>query len=302
MVAFRNNTLSAWHVDNWWDNGNNQIAFSRGDKGFVVINKEGYPLEQSFKTGLPAGKYINIIEGDVVSGACTGPVIVVNGDGTANIKVAPMSAAAIHVGSKVNLNCGEDLKHTIIFIKGQTNPGQDMFIRGGIDHGYAASKLGKSCTISNYECAIPIVHRNLRNSTTASWKQGEKFLDWYGKESGQTGQSHDINAQGTAVDWTTNQWPSDWGTQRTVAIDGYGVEPLNAFGPHYWMLDVDMDCSHTVNGWFEFKSFISNGPGWEIDINQSGAPYTSTNHFARCGYLNVYNRGVNQPVLMNPLP
>ena len=40
MVAFRNHTASDFTVNNWWDNGNNQIAFSRGDAGFVAINKE----------------------------------------------------------------------------------------------------------------------------------------------------------------------------------------------------------------------------------------------------------------------
>jgi alpha-amylase len=56
MVAFRNNTLSDWHVDNWWSNGKNQIAFSRGDKGFVVINNEdNTALDRNFQTGMAAG-------------------------------------------------------------------------------------------------------------------------------------------------------------------------------------------------------------------------------------------------------
>jgi alpha-amylase len=32
MVRFRN-TAASQTVQNWWDNGNNQIAFSRGNKG-----------------------------------------------------------------------------------------------------------------------------------------------------------------------------------------------------------------------------------------------------------------------------
>jgi alpha-amylase len=32
MVRFRN-TAQGQPVQNWWDNGNNQIAFSRGNKG-----------------------------------------------------------------------------------------------------------------------------------------------------------------------------------------------------------------------------------------------------------------------------
>ena len=42
-------------------------------------------------------------------------------------------------------------------------------------------------------------------------------------------------------------------TGPTVERDGRGYTPLNRFGDHYWMLDVDMDCSKTHQGWFEFK-------------------------------------------------
>ena len=99
------------------------------------------------------------------------------------------------------------------------------------------------------------------------------------------------------MDWTTNVWPSSWGTQKTVAVDGYGVETLNTYGQHYWMLDVQMDCSKAVNGlWFEFKTYIKNGAGWEANVSQSGTPYTSGNHFAQCGKVNVFQRGVSAPV------
>ncbi len=183
-------------------------------------------------------------------------------------------------------------KRTVILIEGQTSSGQDMFIRGGIDHTYAANNLGRDCTATNYECAMPIRHNNLRNATTAPWKANDNYLDWYGAESAQSSV-----AEGSAADWTTDVWPSDWGTERTVAVDGYGVEALNVYGPHYWMLDVDMDCSKAVDGvWFELKTFISNGPAWEADVAQPGAPYASGNHFAQCGKVNVFKRGVSDPV------
>ena len=106
-----------------------------------------------------------------------------------------------------------------------------------------------------------------------------------------------------AYDWTTNVWPSSWGTQKTVAVDGYGVEALNTYGQHYWMLDVQMDCSKAVNGlWFEFKTYIKNGAGWEANVSQSGTPYTSGNHFAQCGKVNVFQRGVSAPVSIHDFP
>jgi alpha-amylase len=104
MVAFRNYTNVAWHVDNWWDNSNNQIAFSRGDKGFVAINREGSPLSRTFQTGLPAGTYCDIIHGDYDAAAstCSGPTVAVDGAGNASISMSAMSAVAIYGGARLS--------------------------------------------------------------------------------------------------------------------------------------------------------------------------------------------------------
>jgi hypothetical protein len=179
-------------------------------------------------------------------------------------------------------------KRTVIFMYGQTVTGQDMFLRGGLDHTYANTNLGRSCATTNFQCAMPIRHLNLRNATTAPWKQNDNYLDWYGTEAGQS-----TAAPGSPADWTTDYWPPEWGPKKTVAVDGHGEEPLNHWGQHYWMLDVEMDCSKTVNGWFEVKSFISNGPGWEPNLAQPGAPYVSGNHFGKCGEINMFKRGSN---------
>ena len=300
MVEFRNQTIGSFFVSDWWaDPNKDQIAFARGDTGFVVFNKDGSPLERTFQTGLAEGSYCDVLSGDVVNGQCTGSVITVAADGTATIRVAANSAAATHVGAIVAPPEGQ---RTVILIESETAPGQDLFIRGGIDHGHANANLGRTCATNNFECAIPITrHNNLRNPTTAPWKHGERFLDWYGREAGQDGRSHGIPAFGTAADWTTNQWPPEFGPLRTVADSGFGEEPLNTFGPHYWMVDVDLDCSKTVDGFFEFKSFVAGGPGWEPDVSHPGAPWPSSNHFAKCGHLNVYRRGESTPVAIQPL-
>lgn len=303
MVAFRNHTISDFHVDNWWSNGNDQIAFGRGTSGFVVINKEGGDLDRTFQTGMAAGRYCNVWDGERSGDVCTGSVITVAADGGARIRVAAMSAAVIHVGARLpDGSAGGDVRRTVILIEGQTIPGQDMFIRGGIDHDHAATALGRQCAPNNFECAIPIQHRNLRNPTTQPWKLGDTHLDWYGREATQDGLSGGKAAVGTPLDWTTDRWPEAWGEKRTVAEHGFGEEPLNTYGPHYWMLDVDMDCARAPGGWFEFKSFISGGPGWEADVQQPGAPWSSRNHFARCGELNVFRRGESAPVEIRPLP
>jgi len=208
----------------------------------------------------------------------------------------------------------EFIKRTVVMIYGQTQPGQDMFVRGGLDHGQAKALLGRDCTAANHECAIPVSHRNLLNSSTKPWKMGEHYLDWYGVEATQTGISHGIRAEGTPFDWTTNVWPPEWGPKRTTAVHGFGEEPLNQWGQHYWMLDADIDCSKGFidkegRSWFEIKSFISKGPGWEPDVSprqntftdHRKAPYSSINHFAECGKLNVFKRGDGRSVVIKDL-
>jgi alpha-amylase len=66
MVAFRK-YVAGTDVVNWWDNGANAIAFARGDKGFVAINRETSPLNVSVQTGLPAGTYTEIINAGTVT-------------------------------------------------------------------------------------------------------------------------------------------------------------------------------------------------------------------------------------------
>ncbi|NET48788.1 MAG: ATPase, partial [Merismopedia sp. SIO2A8] len=104
MVAFRNATASNFFTTDWWSNGNNQIAFGRGDKGFVVINREKHPLQRAFQTSLPAGIYCNVIDGDVSEDGsqCTGSTVTVDDEGRAEISVPFRNAVAVHVGAKLS--------------------------------------------------------------------------------------------------------------------------------------------------------------------------------------------------------
>lgn len=103
MVAFRNQTASNFRLTDWWTNGNNQIAFGRGDAGFVVINREDQPLSQSLQTSLPAGIYCDVISGDWLADQqrCTGTQVKVDRTGIAAISAPAMSAVAIHRGAKI---------------------------------------------------------------------------------------------------------------------------------------------------------------------------------------------------------
>ncbi len=104
MVGFRNAT-DGQGMAKWWTDGGNRIAFARGNKGYVVINKTSGAMDQVFDTGLPAGSYCDVISGQMQQGDaavyCSGQMIDVDHAGRARIHVNPYDAAAIHIGQKV---------------------------------------------------------------------------------------------------------------------------------------------------------------------------------------------------------
>ena len=118
MVSFHN-TVQGTAMTNWWDNANNQIAFGRGSKGFVVINNETSAMTQSLQTGLPAGTYCNVLAG---SQLCSGSNITVNSSGYATFTVGAKQAAAIHINAKAcSTNCPVTPKFTSMYFRGTSN-------------------------------------------------------------------------------------------------------------------------------------------------------------------------------------
>ncbi len=103
MIGFRAATMTRWQVTDWWDNGAGQIAFGRGDRGFVAINHEAEALIRSFHTSLAAGAYCDVISGALIAGAadgappaCSGTVVTVDVQGNASLTVPAFGAVAIH--------------------------------------------------------------------------------------------------------------------------------------------------------------------------------------------------------------
>lgn len=104
MVGFRN-TVKETDVVNWWDNNSNQIAFARGNKGFIAFNNQNeVNLDEWLFTGLPGGLYCDIISGSIIGLSCTGETIFVDDNGCSHIIIhsnAEDGVIAIHVGSKL---------------------------------------------------------------------------------------------------------------------------------------------------------------------------------------------------------
>ncbi|MFD0276025.1 carbohydrate-binding module family 20 domain-containing protein [Kitasatospora sp. NPDC127111] len=98
MVGFRN-AVAGTGITNWWSNGNNAIAFGRGAKGFVAVNRESGPVTQTFQTSLPAGSYCDVQHGDPAAGGCTGPSYTVGSDGRFTATVGAGDAVALYVGA-----------------------------------------------------------------------------------------------------------------------------------------------------------------------------------------------------------
>jgi alpha-amylase len=100
MVAFRS-VVAGTPIDNWWDDGANAIAFSRGDRGFIAINRGGDTLTARLTTGMAVGAYCDVLSGGASpsAAACVGTTVVVDEGGAAEVELPPDAALAIHAGS-----------------------------------------------------------------------------------------------------------------------------------------------------------------------------------------------------------
>lgn len=105
MVEFMN-VAQGENVTAWWDNGKNQIAFSRGSKGFVVFNlDESDMIGVSINTDVPPGTYCDVIDGKKISPSeCSGRTLEVLKDGTVEVDLSQKSVAAVHVNQKILKN------------------------------------------------------------------------------------------------------------------------------------------------------------------------------------------------------
>jgi alpha-amylase len=102
MVVFKN-AVRGTSISNWWSNGAQQIAFCRGNSGFVAFTNGGN-IAQNMNTCLPAGTYCDVISGNLINGACTGKSVTVNSSGTGYIDLNQNEydgVLAIHVNARL---------------------------------------------------------------------------------------------------------------------------------------------------------------------------------------------------------
>jgi alpha-amylase len=100
MVHFRR-AVAGTDTNHWWDDGADAIAFSRGDKGFVAINREAATVAPTIATGLAAGTYCDIISGGKSGSACVGTSVTIDASGNVTLSLTSNSAIAILSTSKL---------------------------------------------------------------------------------------------------------------------------------------------------------------------------------------------------------
>jgi alpha-amylase len=100
MVGFRR-AVAGTAIGHWWDNGANAIAFSRGDRGFVAINREATVVTAAVATGLAPGTYCDRLTGGPAGAACAGTTVVVDAGGAVQLDLAPGTAIAIDVTTRL---------------------------------------------------------------------------------------------------------------------------------------------------------------------------------------------------------
>jgi alpha-amylase len=99
MVGFRH-VVAGTAVTDWWDDGANAIAFSRGDKGFVAISRESSAVDTTVATTVPPGSYCDLLSGGLANGTCAGTTVVVDSTEATHVHLEANSAIAIDAMSR----------------------------------------------------------------------------------------------------------------------------------------------------------------------------------------------------------
>lgn len=196
MVAFRNSTAGNFFTSDWWSNGNNQIAFGRGDKGYVVINREGGSLSRTFQTSMPAGTYCNIIVADYSNGTCSGATVTVNASGQFTATIPANSALAIHAGALVSAPSAA----TVSFgVNATTYWGQNVYV------------VGNTAALGNWNTANAVP---LSSATYPVWRASVQLT------AGSSVEYKYIKKDGGSVVWES-------GANRVVTVPSSGTLTLS---------------------------------------------------------------------------
>ena len=100
MVEFRR-VVAGTGIDDWWDDGEWAIAFSRGERGFVALSLADTTVALDVASPLAPGTYCDVLTGGRGGGACVGRSVVVGPDGRVPLDLGTGEAVAIHTESRL---------------------------------------------------------------------------------------------------------------------------------------------------------------------------------------------------------
>ena len=137
MVGFRAAT-SGEGVANFASGTKNQIAFSRGARGFIAINNDSAAWNSvSLATGLPAGTYCNVAHGllNAAKTGCTSDSVVVPANGVVTLSLAGVTgsivpAVALHINQKVAAATCTSVAVKLRVANANTAMGQSVYVAG----------------------------------------------------------------------------------------------------------------------------------------------------------------------------
>ena len=100
MVNWRN-AAGTSAVENWQTGNSNQIAFSRGRKAFIALNRGSDDWSATLQTSLSEGTYCNVVaDADADDVKTCSDTIYVDSSGMASVRVSGLTAVAIHANAK----------------------------------------------------------------------------------------------------------------------------------------------------------------------------------------------------------
>ncbi|CAM9096789.1 unnamed protein product [Ectocarpus fasciculatus] len=100
MVNWRN-AAGTSSVENWQTGNSNQIAFSRGGKAFIALNRGSDDWSATLQTSLSEGTYCNVVaDADADNVKTCSDTVDVDSSGMASVRVSGLSAVAIHANAK----------------------------------------------------------------------------------------------------------------------------------------------------------------------------------------------------------
>ena len=214
MVKFRS-AARGQAQSNWVTGSANQIAFSRGNVGFVALNNSTSAWTKTFYTGLPAGTYCNIVHGtrNANGTSCASDTVTVDASGNAAITVAAdggstVPAVAIYTGQTVTGSGGTGSTTcavTFTIANANTTFGQNLYVVGN------QTSLGSWTPASGFALTIQGSGANVPWTGTISLPAATavqyKYVKWNGS---------------TAV-WESNQSTASGNREFTSCAAGSSV-------------------------------------------------------------------------------